>query len=688
MAKGSDAGAPVHVAIAKGARELRLKVDSAGDGPFFDQSDWADARLTLDDGKELILDDGPIACPLAAGPAPFSFKYGGTKADLASWRKESTSKLARDFTEHNTTWSAPDGLLKVHATAKVYGKYSAIDWVLHFENIGAKDTPLIEGIQAVDAPINLGGIDTPATLHRLGGDDCGPRNFIPFDTSLATTPAVHFAPVGGRPSQVSAFPYFDIDNGKQGVAAAIGWTGQWAADVNQTPGKVNLSAGMELTHLVLHPGEKIRTPRILLMTWAGSREDGLNRWRRLLVHHYTPQSNGRPINLPFSLQCFDRYSWNVPTWSTEKGQIEAAQAAAKIGCDTHWLDASWFPGAFPNGVGNWSPKPAEFPHGLKPISDECHKLGINFMLWFEPERVGKNTEIAREHPDWVFGGANGGLFRLDLPEAQAWMTDLLSKRITEFGLDVYRQDFNMNPLDSWRANDAPDRQGMTEIRFVEGLYSMWDTLLAQHPGLRIDNCSSGGRRIDLEMGMRSMPLWRSDSGCGPGTEGYAQSQTVWLSQYVPIHSTCSWLPDAYEMRSAATAGLAMQFDYLAKDFNWAKAKAASTEVKENAKYWYGDFYALTAAGTADNEFLAYQFHRSDLDAGIILAFRREKAAFIGLILAPRGIKPGSKYVVDFIDEARKKTSVTMTGKQILEGGLDLRIPKQRASLLVRYRAVR
>ena len=175
-----------------------------------------------------------------------------------------------------------------------------------------------------------------------------------------------------------------------------------------------------------------------------------------------------------------------------------------MGFDTHWLDAAWFVGGFPNGVGNWFCKPKEFPNGLKPVTDACHATGMKFVLWFEPERVAEGTQIAREHPEFVFGGAKGGLFKLSDPAALRWLTDTLSKDIGDYGLDVYRNDFNMDPLDTWRRNDEPNRQGMTEIRYIEGLYAMWDEFLAKHPGLMIDNCASGGRRIDLEMCMRSI----------------------------------------------------------------------------------------------------------------------------------------------------------------------------------------
>jgi alpha-galactosidase len=686
---GGDKGLPVKIADLKGARTLTLKVESTTDGAAFDQADWADARIVLTDGKAVKLDSDGVVSPLRAGELPFSFVYDGSPADLSKWQKQTTVAQKPAFTQYTTTWTDPKTDLKVHALAKAYKRYAAVDWVLHFENAGGKDTPIIENVQAMDAEFNLGGLDLTHTFHRLTGDVCGAGNFVPIDLPLAPGAGAQMVTTGGRSSQISGFPFLELESGKQGVVAAVGWTGQWASSVQRDEqSKDRMKFGMELTHLKLHPGERIRTPRALLMTWNGDREEALIRWRRMLLHHYSPQLDGKPAQVPISLQCFDRYSWGVKEWSTEKGQIQAAEAAAKIGCDVHWLDASWFPGAFPHGVGNWFVKPQEFPNGLKPVSDACHKLGLGFMLWFEPERVGANTQIATEHPEWVFGGNNGGLFRLDLPEARRWMTDLLLKRIKEYGLDVYREDFNMDPLADWRANDAPDRQGMTEIRSIEGLYEMWDEILAKNPGIRIDNCSSGGRRIDLETISRSMALWRSDTGCGPGNEGLAQSQSAYLFQYLPIHSTCSWIPKAYDVRSAATTGIALQFDYLNKDFPWKQAQAAAKEVRENSKYWYGDFYALTPFGTGAGEFVAFQLHRPDLDAGIVIAFRREKAVPMGLILPPRAIKASSRYEVEFIDEDRKSTKSIMTGKELLENGLELRIPKQRASLVVRYRAVK
>jgi alpha-galactosidase len=334
-------------------------------------------------------------------------------------------------------------------------------------------------------------------------------------------------------------------------------------------------------------------------------------------------------------------------------------------------------------VGNWSAKP-EFPNGLKPLSDLAHSLGLKFLLWFEPERVAPGTAIAREHPEFVLSGDRGGLFNLGDPVARQWLTDLLSARIREYGLDTYRNDFNIDPLTYWRGNDAPDRQGITEIRYVEGLYRMWDDLRARHPGLWIDNCASGGRRIDLEMLSRSVTLWRSDTGCWAGNSDWDQCQVYGVCAYIPLFTSCSWDPSAYVLRSGGSAGAICQFDYLNPDFSTNAARAALDEIKENQKYWYGDFTPLTPYLFGPQALMAYQLNRPDLNAGIVLAFRRAHCPYSAVQLSLKGLQPDKSYEVTCIDEARQAQTTTLTGRQLMTD-FELRIPQKTQSLLVRYK---
>ncbi len=689
--RGSDEPFPIEVLIPSDVEQLLLKVDATPDGPGWDQADWADAQIIMDDGRIVWLDEGQNDLLLLEREAPpFSFNYGDVSSDsfIGKWERQVRREEKNEWTFYKVSWHDPETSLVVEADVKIFKNFPAVEWVLYFENKGDKDTPIISNIQALDVRLATGNPYREAVLHQLHGDSCDEDSFLPMDTPLPLGKSLKIAPTGGRPSSISGFPFMNFRYLKRGIFLAIGWTGQWTVFLDRPKSQsceTRLQAGMELTRLKLHAGERIRSPRILLMPWKGDKWEAHNLFRRLLLAHYVPKIDGKVPELPIALQTFDRYNFTLPRWATEEGQLEAAYAAYKLGCDTYWFDAGWFVGDFPNGVGNWYPKPQAFPKGLKPISDLCHKLGMKFILWVEPERVAPGTKIAKEHPEWVFGGENGGLFKLHIPEARRWLTELLSRIIEDYGLDIYRNDFNIDPLPYWRANDEPDRQGLTEIKYVEGLYEMWDELLRRHPGLVIDNCASGGRRIDLETIMRSVPLWRSDTGCWPGHPEWNQTQSQGLAQYIPLFTVGVWSPEPYEFRSAQTAGAICEWPYLDEDFPWELARKMVAEAKENRKYWLGDFYPLTPPSKSLEEITVYQLHRSDLREGIIYAFRRPECEYIGIIVPLKGLSPSSTYVLEFIDDFLKKRRKTAKGEKLLREGIDIRLPQKKSSLLIRYK---
>jgi alpha-galactosidase len=357
--RGSDGPLPVRVDLPAGTTELVLKVDTTPDGAGWDQADWADARFLLADGSAKYLDEGRVDSLLPVPVPPFSFVYGGKPSSefLDSWPRTVTTTEG----VHTVCWTDPHSGLEVKVVARTFKDYPATDWVLHFTNTGPADTPIIEQIQALDVRLRTDAARRLLTIHQLEGDACGDKSFTPFATTLKAKQSYRLASTGGRSSNTTAFPFFNLEFEEQGLLVAVGWSGQWAASFTRDDsGTTRLAAGMEQTHLLLHPGESIRTPRILAMAWQGSREDAHNRWRRLLLFHYLPKQEDRPARMPFALQCFDRYSWTRAEWATEQGQVTAVDTTASLGFSHHWLDAAWFPGGFPHGVGNWETKPAEF----------------------------------------------------------------------------------------------------------------------------------------------------------------------------------------------------------------------------------------------------------------------------------------------------------------------------------------
>ena len=175
---------------------------------------------------------------------------------------------------------------------------------------------------------------------------------------------------------------------------------------------------MEQTHLRLHPGESIRSPRILLMAWQGDRLAAHNRFRRLMLFHYLPKQQSRPVAVPVFWQGYDRYNAH-PTWPTEAGQRQAAEMAHQVRLRFPLARRGLVPGQFSQRRGQLVLQAQRVSPWVEAGQRRLPRLGLKFIVWFEPERVAAGTQIAREHPEFVFGGSGGGLFKLERPRRPA-----------------------------------------------------------------------------------------------------------------------------------------------------------------------------------------------------------------------------------------------------------------------------
>jgi len=623
---------------------------------------------------------------------PFSFVYDGRPSSdfLKDWQLHHESKqLDNTKAEHTFTYTDPETKLCVRCECQVFSDFPVVEWVLTFANNGAEDTPIIENIQAIDTTWAFRK-DGEIILHRALGSSASRSDFAPVDEVMQPDTEISLAPIGGRSSNTTVFPFFNIEGPGEGLVIAIGWSGQWAISlVKNTEASIKIRSGMELTHLKLHKGEQIRTPRIMLLSWDGDdRMLGHNMLRQFILKHHTLQKDGKPVTAPLASSGGPACQAPLPGFeefnqATVHNQLALAERYRQFGLDTEyfWIDAGWFEGRWANGVGNWFPRKDGFPDGLRPVSDGLKKLNFKLLVWFEPERVFQGTWLDREHPDWILRLPNNpnGLLDLGNPEALHWLTEHISGMMESEGIALYRQDFNMDPLPFWRANDEPDRQGISEIRHIEGLYAFWDELLRRHPGLIIDNCASGGRRIDLETASRSIPLWRTDYHYFE-PNGY-QCHTYGINFYLPTSSTGNSYPDKYLFRSSINSGVVLGWNLYLPDFPVEQARSLIAEFKRIRPLFYGDFYPLTPHNTGDDVWMAYQFHREDMKQGMARVFRRQESKDSSIALKFKGLHPDAQYEVTIEDADLKQT---LTGES-LSKGMDVTIEDAPGSSLITYR---
>jgi alpha-galactosidase len=575
---------------------------------------------------------------------------------------------------------------------------------LYFKNTGVADTPILRDIQALDCGLPLTR-DKGARVHYANGSECRLDDFAPFVTSLGPNEhdpqgawlgpgnPLRLESKGGR-SSCGRLPFFNVEMDGRGVIGAIGWTGDWAASFYRTDAEVRIHAGMQRTHLKLLPGEEIRSPRMALVFWEGERLRGHNLLRQFILAHHSPKVNGQPAQAPISCATWggnfaDKHIAHGQWWKDQGLPLEFL-----------WVDAGWFgnddakAGAtvFNSGwgrfVGDWHANPGYFPNGLKPVGDALKGMGLDFLLWLEVERVFKDTTWTKEHPEYLMGPLGDNfLFNLGNPDARRMLTDFLSNLIDESNLGCYRQDFNMDPRPFWDAADALDRVGISEIAHITGMYAMWDELLARHPGLLIDNCSSGGRRIDLETISRSIPLWRSDVQCWPNFGATAmQGQTQGLGLWVPLSTGCCDREDTYVFRSALGPGMVLimyAFEQNTDDhFDIAWLKERMAELTAVRKYFLGDFYPLLTFSLTDDSWSCWQYDRPDLGEGMVLALRRPASPFAAMVPKLNALDPEATYEVRDADTGDTQR---LSGKDLCETGIRLDIESQPGSRLLVYK---
>lgn len=618
---------------------------------------------------------------------PFSFVYAGRPSAelLPTWKVARDSKpLEAQRTQRTITYTDPATGLELRCVGVEYRDFPTIEWTLHLKNTGAVATPILENLQSLDMRL-VRGVDGEFMLHNAVGSPCQPNDYAPVETPLPPTSERRFGGAAGRPTG-NDWSYFNLEspNG-QGVIMVVGWPGQWAAIFTRDEGAgLRVQAGQELTHFSLLPGEEVRSPLIVLQFYTGDWIRAQNIWRRWMLAHNVPKPGGK-LPQPELFGCSSHF-YNEMCDANEENQkmCIGRYLEEKVPIGHWWMDAGWYPCA-PEGwpkTGTWEVDSQRFPHGLKAINDFAHSHGVKTILWFEPERVHPRTWLTENHPEWILGGAGGGLLNLGNSDARQWLTDHVDKLMTDHGIDLYRQDFNMDPLDFWRKADAPDRQGITEIRHVEGYLAYWDELLRRHPDMYIDSCASGGRRNDLETMRRAVPLWRTDYRCEPiGTQCCSYGISLWL----PFSGTGAADLDVYTFRSNMVPMTNLLLDIRNKQLDYDLLRRLVGQWQKVADCYVGDFYPLTPYSVEKDTWMAWQFNRPEMGDGMVQAFRRDKCSLESGRFKLSGLDPDSHYQVIDLDRNEPQE---VDGRSLMEQGLLVTIPEQPGAVVISYKKCR
>ena len=671
-----------------GAKRIEILIEDAGDGISYDQADLGEVRLVREDGSAYYLEDAltsPASRCLFLPDAgfPFRFSYGGRPSDelLGEEPDGSSGDIEGGVIHFRRHWTLPDAV-KCILEGRVFTRFSAVEYRLAFENPTDAPSALLTDVESLLIETNARGAQPELIKCRGGltgvrGSDVG---FTVERIALNDTSGpVGLTVTGGRSSN-GDLPLFQVHDPtlEAGIYVGIGWPGQWVAEVGaaRKSGQFRLRAAMPNIHLRIPPGERIITPRILLGAYRGGERAGGNALRRIIYEHYTPLLGGRKPLPPISFNHWFTMGNDI----NEARMLATAQAAANLGLEYFVIDAGWFEGGFPDGVGNWTIDKAKFPNGLGPISDFVRGHGMKFGLWFEPERVAAGTRIAREHPQWV----HGNLLWLGNKEAQDWVIDLIDTYAREYHIEWIRYDFNMDPLHEWDKLDTPETRGLAQIRHMMGLYRVLDELMRRQPTLLIEGCSSGGRRIDLETVARAHTFWKSDHTRDiPVLRFQVTGGNLFLpGNFLNLNLLFPAKPHEYHSLFGGPLGFGIKFAEMSQE-QLDDIKQQIAQYRTIRRYLVEDYYPLFEQDLDEGTWTGWQFHDPADGSGILVAIRKPRSPYSGATLKLHDIDQARRYR---LTEITTGEAFDVTGQQLAQG-FEAALPEAPGSRVWHYEPV-
>lgn len=251
----------------------------------------------------------------------------------------------------------------------------------------------------------------------------------------------------------------------------------------------------------LAPGETFESVPVAVGVVAGSFEKAigeLTRYRRAIRR---PNQDNQDLPI-----IFNDYMNCLMADPTTAKLLPLIDAAAKVGCEYFCIDAGWYSdGEWWDGVGEWLPSTARFPGGIKEPLDYIRSKGMIPGLWLELEVMGINCSLAGKVPDDWFFMRHGkrvidhGRYQLDFrnPEVKGHADRVVDRLVNEYGVGYIKMDYNINAGIGTEVKADSFGDGLLEHNRA---YLAWlDSIFSQYPELVIENCSSGGMRMDYAL---------------------------------------------------------------------------------------------------------------------------------------------------------------------------------------------
>jgi alpha-galactosidase len=481
----------------------------------------------------------------------------------------------------------------------------------------------------------------------------------------------------------------DEDHGRVWFGA-LGWSGNWKLVVEDTPPahQVRVTGGYNDFDFSwpLKPGDSLETPPY----YGGFSSRGFGEASRLM-HRFERNEilpdHARPHVRPVLYNSWEATEFDV----NEAGQKELAEKAARIGVELFVMDDGWF-GKRNNdhaGLGDWHVNPQKFPNGLKPLISYVNSLGMDFGLWFEPEMVNPDSDLYRQHPDWVMNfpgrprseARNQLILNMARNDVKEYIFGVLDKILSENNIKYIKWDMNRHFGEPGWPEVPVAEQKEIWVKYVRNVYEIIDRLRAKHPGLEIQSCSGGGGRVDLGILKRVNEVWTSDN-----TEAFDRLRIQeGFSFAYPPKIMSAWVTDVPNLNGRSTP---LKFRFLV-------AMQGALGIGSNLNKWTEEEFALATKmvnyyksirvtvqegnlyrlfSPREGSLTANEYVSADGKQVVLFAFlHSQQFLWPSPTIYLSGLDPAALYRIKTLDDKLVEKQETVSGSFLMGHGINLRL---------------
>jgi len=200
------------------------------------------------------------------------------------------------------------------------------------------------------------------------------------------------------------------------------------------------------------------------------------------------------------------------TWMYRFGNLDFDEMlaqldrAAELGVEYFVLDAGWFGRGWNDhpGFGVWyESKDNALAGRMTELFARVREKGLHPGVWFEIEGASVKSEAYLAHPELYFLEKGRAFINFADPKAVDYIFGILSDRITRYGIECIKFDYNVVP--------DYDPEGASFQNYFLGYRAFMRRLRAAHPEVHFECCAGGGLRMALKNLESFDTFWMSDN---------------------------------------------------------------------------------------------------------------------------------------------------------------------------------